>query len=660
MMSQHPYCPFGPEPNFDSIPPEIQTGYWCVWKASPKTNKPGKFDKKPSNGSNDHLSTKALDEWLTYDQAKQLYLSAPGTYNGVGRLADNLLVYIDVDNESMRTWQEWVDQWPTYCEISPSGNGLHFFSLGQVSRDAYAPVEVYNGHAARFITITGNVCSSSNQVADLSQRIEDEIISMAPAAAEVIDIDMPAIIQPAIGFTPVTFSQGCQDRSDEMLGVIHRLLNLEPDHGKALGLLYDSPETWSYALDHRDGRPDRAIQFLWREMKAALGSRSESPFQNIAQVGQPGAPQILAAPGRRLKTVQASTITPVDIDWMWEGFLVQGKINLIAGNPGVSKSLLTCTLAAHVTTGTPWPDGSPCQQGSFVILNAEDDGDDTMVPRLIAAGADLSKVYIVHSTVDEHSGLDERVFSLRSDIAQLRQLAVDLGDQRVLSIDPLNSYMGGETNINKDNEVRAILTPLQLMASEMKICTIGVAHLNKDMGKDAIYRIMGSMGFTGLARSVWGVIKDKHDDDRRLIVPIKANLSQDGEGLAYRVSTRAVANLKREQPYVVFEAERHSLTAEDTMHVDGDRDTPAKTAAAEFIEEVLAPGPLRSADFEARLADAGHSTATISRARKALKVMSRKAGEVWWVCLPKDGAILMHSTEEQLEGGPPDVPDFLR
>jgi putative DNA primase/helicase len=70
-------------------------------------------------------------------------------------------------------------------------------------------------------------------------------------------------------------------------------------------------------------------------------------------------------------------------------------------------------MVAAVTTGGPWP----CSEGyaplgNVIILSAEDDLADTMVPRLLAAGADRQRVQIITAAED---GSGRRAFNLQSD-----------------------------------------------------------------------------------------------------------------------------------------------------------------------------------------------------------------------------------------------------
>src|SRR5688572_29514493 len=85
-------------------------------------------------------------------------------------------------------------------------------------------------------------------------------------------------------------------------------------------------------------------------------------------------------------------ICPSRLDWVWPGRIALGKFTLLAGEPGLGKSLLALDVAARVSRGSAWPEGETCaEQGSVLLLSGEDDVVDTVVPRLMALGADISQ-----------------------------------------------------------------------------------------------------------------------------------------------------------------------------------------------------------------------------------------------------------------------------
>ena len=122
---------------------------------------------------------------------------------------------------------------------------------------------------------------------------------------------------------------------------------------------------------------------------------------------------------RKMKAVRASKVTKKKPQWLWRGFIPDRKLSILASDPGLGKSLVTCAVTANVTLGGTWPDGTPCPQGSVIMLNAEDLDDEDITPRLEACGADLDKVTLTDSTVSEEASETEKVFSLKHDIESL-------------------------------------------------------------------------------------------------------------------------------------------------------------------------------------------------------------------------------------------------
>jgi AAA domain-containing protein len=124
---------------------------------------------------------------------------------------------------------------------------------------------------------------------------------------------------------------------------------------------------------------------------------------------------------RRLVVRCAADIEPKKVDWLWEQRLPLGKCSLVAGEGGLGKSMVLAWIAATVSRGGDWPCGegqSPC--GSVIVLSAEDDAADTIVPRLIAAHADCSKVHIV-SAVHQEDDKGHRTFNLQLDLPNLKR-----------------------------------------------------------------------------------------------------------------------------------------------------------------------------------------------------------------------------------------------
>jgi RecA-family ATPase len=167
-------------------------------------------------------------------------------------------------------------------------------------------------------------------------------------------------------------------------------------------------------------------------------------------------PISLAAPKSRLVTINASSVKPKNIDFIWPGRLAKGKHTCFAGEGGLGKSQLLVAITAALTTGGAWP----CGEGqapivNVIILSAEDGVDDVLVPRLMAAGADRTRVHIVRA-IKAEDGRGERRFSLQEDLEELEKKIAEIGDVGLVWIDPVTSYMG-KVDSHNNTALRGVL-----------------------------------------------------------------------------------------------------------------------------------------------------------------------------------------------------------
>jgi hypothetical protein len=182
--------------------------------------------------------------------------------------------------------------------------------------------------------------------------------------------------------------------------------------------------------------------------------------------------------GRHLISHRASDIQPERLEWVWPGRIARGKVALLGGPPGLGKSQVTANIAAIVSCGDGWPCGEGrAPQGGVLILSAEDGIADTIVPRLIAAAADIEQIHII-AAATRPDGTGRRTFSLKTDVDLLERLAEEIGSVRLIIIDPISAYMGGADG-NGNVETREVLEPLAEMANRLGIAVVAVTHLNK-------------------------------------------------------------------------------------------------------------------------------------------------------------------------------------
>ncbi|MGH8586208.1 MAG: AAA family ATPase [Gammaproteobacteria bacterium] len=329
---------------------------------------------------------------------------------------------------------------------------------------------------------------------------------------------------------------------------------------------------------------------------------------------------------RRLFDIESKPIR-----WLWQGRIARGKVFMLAGHPGLGKSQAMISMAAIVTTGGTWPvDRTPCAQGSVIVLSAEDDAEDTIRPRLEAAGADLKRVYILDAIreTNQDGASTKRPFNLTEDIDRLRGLARELGDVALIVIDPVTAYLG-RVDSHRNAEVRAVLAPLAETAAEVRAAIVCVSHLNKAGGAEALLRVMGSLGFVAAARGAYLIAKDPEDETRRLFLPMKNNLAEDRGGLAFRVKGRILESGTERiaTSYVEWDAEPVTMTADQAMAPVGDPEEQSELdGAVEWLRKLLKDGPVDSKQIRSDAKQAGIAWRTVERAKTRLGVKVSKAG----------------------------------
>jgi hypothetical protein len=167
------------------------------------------------------------------------------------------------------------------------------------------------------------------------------------------------------------------------------------------------------------------------------------------------------APPARLVSRCAADIEPESINWSWEGRIARGKLTVIGGDPEEGKSQLGVFVSARISTGGAWPNNEGrAQLGSVIILLAEDGAEDTLVPRLIAAGADRSKIHLIEAVRGEDEK-GRRTFNLQTDLELLEAKIAEIGDVQAIIIDPASAYMGKGVDSHNDQAVRGCWRPWQ-------------------------------------------------------------------------------------------------------------------------------------------------------------------------------------------------------
>jgi RecA-family ATPase len=324
--------------------------------------------------------------------------------------------------------------------------------------------------------------------------------------------------------------------------------------------------------------------------------------------------------------LRLADVHPESVSWVWRGFIPIGKVTLLDGDPGLGKSTVTLDLAGRVSCAAPMPDGTPGIDGNVLVLTAEDGLEDTVRPRLDAAGADPERIHTLEIQRKASDGLGPLV--LPADVPRLQRAITSL-NAAVVIIDPLMAFLGPEVEIYNDQHVRRALAPLAAMARDTGAAVLSVRHLNKGAAGKALYRGMGSIGIVGAARSVLLAASDPDDPDRRVLAVVKSNLSTVSPSLSYRLESaeNGVAKVDWLGP---------SHHRADQLLGEAATAPGSLQRAMEFLRQALSHE--RPAEEVQRVAqEEGHSARTIRRAAHELGVRASRGqfgGPVRWALAP--------------------------
>lgn len=329
-----------------------------------------------------------------------------------------------------------------------------------------------------------------------------------------------------------------------------------------------------------------------------------------------------------------SDVQPQRVEWLWPRRIPSGKLTILDGDPGLGKSVLTLDLAARVSRGWPMPEGEPGEDrvpAGVVILTAEDGLDDTVVPRLIAAGADLTRILALDMVWDSE-GKSKQLPCLPDDAPCIATAARKIGAALII-VDPMTAYLGERINSHRDADCRRALWPLAKIAEDTGAGVIVVRHLNKAGSSNPLYRGGGSIGLIGAARSGLLLARDPDNPDRRVLAATKCNLTKMPSSLGLALSAAENGALRigwiGPSPHT---AETLLAVAED------DEERGAVVEASDVLRSVLI-GRRLAADVKREARQAGVSEISLRRAKALLGVRSERQGfgpegEWYWFLPP--------------------------
>lgn len=519
-----------------------------------------------------------------------------------------------------------------YTEYTPSGAGVRAFVYGKLPaggrrftrKNPKFGAEIYSSsEPGRYLTLTGNRISGSN-------------------IPSLTDLTLPYFLLSnflddrfrALWTGSLDEYEGDHSRADLALaGMLVRLLNGDREKAEewfaysALG----QRDKWQRE-DYRRRTFEKAVKPMEPQVKFGPG---EQGFQKPAP--KPALP--LPSPGT-LCIVNPKEVHMTILNWLWQDRVPFGKLTLFCGNPDNGKSLVTLDVAARVTTGTQFYGCTKApEKGDVLILAGEDALADTMVPRLVAAGADLDHIQILH-TVKMEEG--KRLVRLDTDLHAI-ELHLEANPMiRLVIIDPVSNYLGG-VKMTDEQAVRDVLAPMIELAERMGTAILLVMHLNKKSDLDAISRVSGAMAFVGAPRMVWLFVREpkvegEEWDDTIHMAKMKGNIvATKSKGLTFRIVAKPLRIEGRETwiPIVEWTGIEDS---ESSALLKGRGNGPAprvKNLAKEWLQECLTDAPKEVGLIQEEAQVKNFSWSTIERAKKDLGIQANKIGTKWvWSLAP--------------------------
>ena len=314
-----------------------------------------------------------------------------------------------------------------------------------------------------------------------------------------------------------------------------------------------------------------------------------------------------------------SDVKAVPVRWIWYPYIPVGKITLLQGDPGDGKSTMMMNLIAELSKGGATPDGKALGRPQRIIYQcSEDKADDTIKPRLEAAGADCRNIAFINEEVYGGLTLDDE---------RIRDAIIEFKPQLVV-IDPIQSYIGSDSDLQIAVRARKLMRRIGMWASAYDCAIVLIGHLSKRESSKDLYRGLGSIDVVASARSVLQVERDPSDEDIRIVKQIKSSLERKGGDLMFEI-----------RPDTGFRwLSAGSSPAGRGMIPAAQEQLPKnkKERAAYLIKRLLADGPVESSEIRKTMLEHHIGEKTMNMAKADLGIKPFRKMRVWYWVMPGD------------------------
>ena len=330
--------------------------------------------------------------------------------------------------------------------------------------------------------------------------------------------------------------------------------------------------------------------------------------------------------------INMESVKVEQIEWLLYPFIPFGKVTIIQGDPGEGKTTMVLQIIAKLTRGEPillnkksqkeaqqdseenlkqevLSQDNPIQPVNVIYQTAEDGLGDTIKPRLLAAGADCSRVLVIDDREQPLTMVDVR---LEEAIIQTKA--------RMVVLDPIQGFLGTDVDMHRANEIRPLMKRMAVLAEKYHCAIILIGHMNKNSNGKSSYRGLGSIDFQAAARSVLIVGRLKDEPETRVMCHVKSSLAPEGKSVAFRLDKETGFQWIGE----------YDISADDLL--SGDARGQKSRIAKEFLLDILADGGMAQKKIEEEASKQGIKKKTLRNAKQELEIDSVKRGNQWfWI-----------------------------
>ena len=295
-------------------------------------------------------------------------------------------------------------------------------------------------------------------------------------------------------------------------------------------------------------------------------------------------------PVKTLELVTADKIKPVAVDWLIPGWLPCGHITLLAGAPGMGKTTLALAVATAVSTGGKWGNSVPVNFGGTILFTGEDSIESTIIPNLIASGADLPRIHFPGQITgkDDKQKDFKRNFNPGDDLDALATCMKSVRNPKLVIIDPALALASKTRDEYRASDIRKTLEPVQQFAKDHGVAVLCITHFLKrhnSTGSGVLDRVIGSQAWGAVARMVWAV---DDTDAGKALFRAKSNLGPTEGGFSFDIHVDD-QNKGIEGKYISFG--RPVEGNADDAFSGGEREAPALSTATDWLRKYFDERP---------------------------------------------------------------------